>query len=196
MPGVSRLSISGCVAEAGELAALGSRACCCSDPRREGRRGLGRLGRRGRRPARHARDQGGAPGPARRDHRRLPLRVHEPRALRRARERRQVDNDASLELLARTAVSHARAGADVIAPSDMMDGRVGAIRAELDARASPSCRSWPTPPSSPRPSTARSARPPTRRRRSATGAATRWTAPTAARRCARSSSTSPRAPTS
>jgi len=44
-----------------------------------------------------------------------------------------VDNDATLELLARTAVSHARAGADVIAPSDMMDGRVGAIRAELDA---------------------------------------------------------------
>ena len=44
-----------------------------------------------------------------------------------------VDNDATLELLARTAVSHARAGADVIAPSDMMDGRVGAIRSELDA---------------------------------------------------------------
>jgi porphobilinogen synthase len=44
-----------------------------------------------------------------------------------------VDNDASLELLARTAVSHARAGADIVAPSDMMDGRVGAIRTELDA---------------------------------------------------------------
>ena len=44
-----------------------------------------------------------------------------------------VDNDASLELLARTAVSHARAGADVIAPSDMMDGRVAAIRTELDS---------------------------------------------------------------
>ncbi|HEX3692352.1 MAG TPA: porphobilinogen synthase [Solirubrobacteraceae bacterium] len=44
----------------------------------------------------------------------------------------RVDNDATLELLARTAVSHARAGADVVAPSDMMDGRVGAIRAELD----------------------------------------------------------------
>jgi porphobilinogen synthase len=44
-----------------------------------------------------------------------------------------IDNDASLELLARTATSHARAGADVIAPSDMMDGRVGALRAELDA---------------------------------------------------------------
>ncbi len=43
-----------------------------------------------------------------------------------------VDNDASLELLARTAVSHARAGADIVAPSDMMDGRVGAIRTELD----------------------------------------------------------------
>jgi porphobilinogen synthase len=43
-----------------------------------------------------------------------------------------VDNDASLELLARTAVAQARAGADVIAPSDMMDGRVGALRAALD----------------------------------------------------------------
>jgi porphobilinogen synthase len=43
-----------------------------------------------------------------------------------------VDNDASLELLARTAVSHARAGADIVAPSDMMDGRVGAIREQLD----------------------------------------------------------------
>jgi porphobilinogen synthase len=43
-----------------------------------------------------------------------------------------VDNDASLELLARAAVSQARAGADVIAPSDMMDGRVGALRAALD----------------------------------------------------------------
>ncbi|WP_217915975.1 porphobilinogen synthase [Miltoncostaea marina] len=45
----------------------------------------------------------------------------------------EVHNDASLELLARTAVSHAEAGADVVAPSDMMDGRVGAIRAALDA---------------------------------------------------------------
>jgi len=43
-----------------------------------------------------------------------------------------VDNDRSLELLARTAVSHAEAGADVVAPSDMMDGRVGAIRETLD----------------------------------------------------------------
>jgi porphobilinogen synthase len=43
-----------------------------------------------------------------------------------------VDNDPTLELLARTALSHARAGADLVAPSDMMDGRVGAIRAALD----------------------------------------------------------------
>jgi porphobilinogen synthase len=44
----------------------------------------------------------------------------------------EVANDATLELLARTAVSHAEAGADVVAPSDMMDGRVGALRAALD----------------------------------------------------------------
>jgi porphobilinogen synthase len=48
--------------------------------------------------------------------------VHEGRVL----------NDPTLELLARTAESHARAGADLVAPSDMMDGRVGAIRAALD----------------------------------------------------------------
>ena len=43
-----------------------------------------------------------------------------------------VDNDATLLLLARTALSHAEAGADMVAPSDMMDGRVGAIRETLD----------------------------------------------------------------
>jgi porphobilinogen synthase len=43
----------------------------------------------------------------------------------------EVDNDPSLELLARTAVSHVEAGADVVCPSDMMDGRVAAIRSEL-----------------------------------------------------------------
>jgi porphobilinogen synthase len=48
-------------------------------------------------------------------------------------ERGDVDNDATLELLARTALSYAEAGVDVIAPSDMMDGRVGYLRAALDA---------------------------------------------------------------
>ena len=65
----------------------------------------------------------------------------------------EVANDETLELLARTAVSHVEAGADAVAPSDMMDGRVGAIREVLRRRR----RSSPTPPSTPRPSTARSA---------------------------------------
>jgi porphobilinogen synthase len=43
----------------------------------------------------------------------------------------EVDNDASLELIVRTAVSHVEAGADAVCPSDMMDGRVGAIREQL-----------------------------------------------------------------
>src|SRR5215475_6722022 len=45
----------------------------------------------------------------------------------------EVANDATLEILAEQALSHARAGADIVAPSDMMDGRVGAIRKRLDA---------------------------------------------------------------
>ena len=49
----------------------------------------------------------------------------------------EVDNDATLPLLAQAAVSQARAGADVVAPSDMMDGRVGAIRRALDAEGFP-----------------------------------------------------------
>ena len=49
------------------------------------------------------------------------------------REDGAIDNDLSLELLAKTAISHAAAGADAVAPSDMMDGRVGALRAQLDA---------------------------------------------------------------
>jgi porphobilinogen synthase len=48
-------------------------------------------------------------------------------------EEDEVLNDVSLELLAKTAVSHAEAGADAVCPSDMMDGRVGAIRGALDA---------------------------------------------------------------
>ncbi|MFL5841390.1 MAG: porphobilinogen synthase [Thermoleophilaceae bacterium] len=45
----------------------------------------------------------------------------------------EIDNDTTLEVLAKTAISHAGAGADAVAPSDMMDGRVGALRAQLDA---------------------------------------------------------------
>ena len=49
------------------------------------------------------------------------------------KENGDVDNDPTLELLAKTALSHAEAGADMVAPSDMMDGRVAAIREKLDA---------------------------------------------------------------
>jgi porphobilinogen synthase len=49
----------------------------------------------------------------------------------------QVDNDITVELLAKTAISHAEAGADAVAPSDMMDGRVGSIRFQLDEEGHP-----------------------------------------------------------
>lgn len=49
----------------------------------------------------------------------------------------QVENDISLELLAKTAISHAEAGADAVAPSDMMDGRIGMIRSQLEEEGHP-----------------------------------------------------------
>jgi porphobilinogen synthase len=49
----------------------------------------------------------------------------------------EVDNDLSVELLAKTAISHADAGADAVAPSDMMDGRIGAIRYQMDEEGHP-----------------------------------------------------------
>ncbi len=52
--------------------------------------------------------------------------------VRREKSGARILNDPTLKLLARTAASHVQAGADMVAPSDMMDGRVGAIRAELD----------------------------------------------------------------
>ena len=64
--------------------------------------------------------------------RQLPVRIYRPRSLWRGQRDEIIDNDASLELLARTAVSQAEAGADVIAPSNMMDGFVWAIRRALD----------------------------------------------------------------
>ena len=108
----------------------------------------------------------------------------------------EVHNDLSLELLARTAVSHADAGADIVAPSDMMDGRVAAIRAALDARGSRGRGDHgllrqvrvgllrPVP---------RGGRLGARVRRPARRI--RWTRPTDGRPCARPCSTSPRART-
>ena len=132
MPGIDRLSISAAVAEAGEAAALGIPAVLLFGvPAEKDAEGTG------------AYDDEGVVQLATRaikdahpdlvvvtdvclceytDHGHCGI----------VREDGQVDNDASVELLARAAVSQARAGADVVAPSDMMDGRVGSIRAALD----------------------------------------------------------------
>jgi porphobilinogen synthase len=132
MPGVERLSIAEAVAEAGEVAALGIPGVLLFGiPAEKDAEGSG------------AWDDDGAVQLA-------------TRAIKRAhpdllvitdlclceytshghcgllRDDGQVDNDATLELLARAGASQARAGADVIAPSDMMDGRVGHLRAALD----------------------------------------------------------------
>jgi porphobilinogen synthase len=132
MPGVDRLSISAAAAEAGEAAALGVPAVLLFGiPAHKDEEGSG------------AWDDEGAVQLATRA-----IKEAHPEVLVIAdlclceytshghcgllRADGAVDNDASVELLARTAVSQAAAGADVIAPSDMMDGRVGAIRAALD----------------------------------------------------------------
>jgi len=132
MPGVERLSISAAVAEAGQAAGLGIAAVILFGvPAEKDEHGSG------------AWDEDGIVQMA-------------TRAIKQAhpdllvitdvclceytahghcgvlREDGAVDNDATVELLAATAVSHARAGADLVAPSDMMDGRIGAIRQELD----------------------------------------------------------------
>ena len=106
-----------------------------------------------------------------------------------------VHNDRTLLPLARTAVSLAKAGADVIAPSDMMDGRVAAIRRALDASDASRHPSSVTRQSLPPLSTDHSARRLIRPPGSATGAPTRWTAPTCSRPCARLKATSPKART-
>ena len=110
-------------------------------------------------------------------------------------ERGGVDNDETLGLLAAEAVSHARAGADMVAPSDMMDGRVGALRSALDEAGFSHVTSWRMRRSTRRATTGRSAMRPIRRRRSATARRTRWIPRTASRRCARCASTSRRGPT-
>jgi porphobilinogen synthase len=133
MPGVSRHSVDAAVAEAGEAAALGlGGVILFGIPSAKDEQGT------------EAWDDGGAVQLAARA-----IKAAHPGVVVITdvclceytshghcgvlRDDGSVDNDASLELLARTAVSHARAGADVVAPSDMMDGRVGAIRRELDA---------------------------------------------------------------
>ncbi len=132
MPGVDRLSIDAAVAEAGECAALGIPGVLLFGlPHAKDAEGSG------------AWDEEGIVQLATRA-----IKAAHPDLLVVAdlclceytdhghcgilRDDGHVDNDATLELLARTAVSQAHAGADLIAPSDMMDGRVGHLRAALD----------------------------------------------------------------
>ena len=89
------------------------------------------MGGRRDRPAGAARAAAALPR-ARPAHRRLPLRVHRRTATAASSSTARSTTTAALELLARTALSHAEAGADIVAPSDMMDGRVAAIRESLD----------------------------------------------------------------
>ncbi len=133
MPGVERLSVAATVAEAGEAAALGIRGVMLFGvPAEKDEHGTG------------AWDDEGvvqlAAAAIKRAHPELIVITdvclceytsHGHCGV--LRDDGSVDNDATIELLARTAVSHAHAGADIVAPSDMMDGRVGAIRSELDA---------------------------------------------------------------
>jgi porphobilinogen synthase len=133
MPGVERLSVSAAVAEAGEAATLGIAAVMLFGvPAEKDAHGSG------------AWDEDGVVQVAARA-----IKQAQPGLLVIAdlclceytahghcgvlTDDGAVDNDATVELLARTAVSQARAGADLVAPSDMMDGRVGGIRQELDS---------------------------------------------------------------
>jgi len=97
-------------------------------------------------------------------------------------EKGEVANDATLEILAQQALSHARAGADIVAPSDMMDGRVGAIRKLLDENKFENVAILRMQRSIARDSMDHFARPRSPRRNSATAAVIRWIPPTPARR--------------
>ena len=182
LPGIDHLSIDGAVEEAGIAhVARDPRGAAVRPAGGQGRARHGRLRRRGRDPARHARDQGRPPGPAG-DRRPVPVRVHEPRPLRRAarRRRRRQRPDARA---ARPHRGLAGRGRRRRRRAERHDGRPRrrAARARSTSTACPRRRSSPTARSSPPPSTARSARPPTPRPRWATAAATRWIPPTRAR---------------
>ena len=104
------------------------RRCCCSAFRTEkDAEGQRRLRQERHRPtSRAAAEKGTAVAAG--HHGRVPVRIHGARPLRHRARTGKILNDPTLKLLARTAASHAEAGADMVAPSDMMDGRVRAIR--------------------------------------------------------------------
>ena len=131
LAGIAQRSVDTLVVEAAALAALGVRV---GDPVRDpGGEGRGRHRSLARGRHRAARAAGAPLGASRADvdHRRLPVRVHEPRALRRAPRRRGRERRDDRPARAHRRRATSRPGADVVAPSDMMDGRVAAIRAAL-----------------------------------------------------------------
>jgi porphobilinogen synthase len=135
MPGVERLSISAAVAEAGEAAALGIAAVLLFGvPAEKDEHGSGAWDDEGVvQMATRAIKQAHPELLVATDVCLCEYTTHgHCGVLAMDTDPPRVDNDATVELLARAAVSHARAGADIVAPSDMMDGRVGAIREELD----------------------------------------------------------------
>ena len=129
LPGIAQRSVDEIVREGAELARSGSGPCCCSaSPRRRTPRDRAR----GTRTASSSAHSGRS---ARRSGLTLLTDVclceYTDHGHCGVLEGDTVANDETLELLARTAVSHVDAGADAVCPSDMMDGRVGAIRAAL-----------------------------------------------------------------
>jgi porphobilinogen synthase len=132
MPGIDRLSISAAVEEAGEVAALGIPAVLLFGiPEDKDEEGSGAYDDEGIvQLATRAIKQAHPDLLVMTDVCLCEYTSHGHCGLLRADGR--VDNDSSVDLIARTAVSQARAGADIVAPSDMMDGRVGAVRAALD----------------------------------------------------------------
>src|SRR5256885_2067706 len=132
MPGVDRLSISAAVAEAGEIAGLGIPAVLLFGiPEHKDEEGSGAYDDEGIvQLATRAIKQAHPDLLVMTDVCLCEYTSHGHCGLLRADG--SVDNDPSVDLISRTAVSQARAGADVVAPSDMMDGRIGAVRAALD----------------------------------------------------------------
>jgi porphobilinogen synthase len=132
MPGVGRLSIGAAVEEAGEVAALGIPAVLLFGiPDHKDEEGTGAYDDEGVvQLATRAIKQAHPDLLVMTDVCLCEYTTHGHCGLLRADG--SVDNDSSVDLIARTAVSQARAGADVVAPSDMMDGRIGAVRSALD----------------------------------------------------------------
>jgi porphobilinogen synthase len=132
MPGVDRLSISAAVEEAGEIASLGIPAVLLFGiPDHKDEEGTGAYDDEGIvQLATRAIKQAHPDLLVMTDVCLCEYTSHGHCGL--LRTDGEVDNDSSVDLIARTAVSQARAGADVVAPSDMMDGRIGAVRAALD----------------------------------------------------------------